>query len=224
MNRAIENRESKIEENRIEIAVDFRFSKNVLPCVYHHGRAPKNHTPLYHPPPIRYNTAMKTITDTIKERRSVRKYTTEMPGDDLIESVLDAGRWAPSGLNNQPWKFLVVKDPERKSALAGLTKYARVIDSAPVAVCVFLDQDVSYNREKDIMAVGACVQNMLLAAYSLGLGTCWLGEILNKKDEVASYLKVPSDCELMAVITLGYPAGEPEKGSRRSLDSFLVRF
>ena len=72
------------------------------------------------------------------------------------------------------------------------------------------------------MAIGACIQNMLLEAYSLGLGSCWLGEILNRKEDVEKLLKIPDDCELMAVVTLGYPDEKVAKPSRKSLKSLLI--
>lgn len=161
--------------------------------------------------------------EAIKQRRSIRQYTKKVPKDEDIQRILEAGRWAPSGLNNQPWKFKVIKDAKEKDGLVKFTKYGEIIRDAPVAICVFLDNGATYNREKDIMAVGACIQNMLLQAYKSGLGTCWLGEILNKRDKVQEYLKTDPDCELMAVITLGYSDEEVTKGCRKSLKSFLIK-
>lgn len=163
------------------------------------------------------------IQESIKERRSIRQYTNKEPCQEDINKILEAATWAPSGLNNQPWKFKVLKDKEKKDGLGKFTKYAKIIKNAPTAICVFLDNSVSYNREKDIMAIGACIQNMLLVAHSLGLGTCWLGEILNKRVEVEKYLGVDSDCELMAVIALGYSDEEVTQGCRKNLKTFLLK-
>lgn len=162
------------------------------------------------------------VRDAIKERRSIRQYTKRrLRGEDL-KSVLEAGIWAPSGLNNQPWKFKVIRE-DKKDGLAKFTKYGNVIKRAPSIICVFLDNSATYNREKDIMAIGASIQNMLLRAYELGLGTCWLGEILNKKEAVAKYLEVDSDYELMAAVTIGYSDEEITKGSRKGLKSFILK-
>lgn len=160
--------------------------------------------------------------DTIRSRRSIRQYLKDSPKDNEIEEILEAGRWAPSGLNNQPWRFVVVKNKVIKSKLALLTKYARVINGAPIAICIFLDSGSSYNRDKDILAIGACIQNMLLCAHAQGLATCWLGEILNKKDEVSALLDVGLDYELMAVITLGYSDEQLTKSCRKSLKSLIL--
>lgn len=163
------------------------------------------------------------VEETIRRRRSVRSYSLKVPKDEDVRSILEAARWAPSGLNNQPWKFAVVRD-KKKDGLAEFTEYGSIINNAPIAICVFLDKSASYSREKDIMAVGACIQNMLLCAQARGLETCWLGQILNKKKEVQAYLKSPFECELMAVVTLGYPNKKAAKGKRKSLRSFLIEY
>ena len=161
------------------------------------------------------------LEQAIKQRRSIRQYTDKVPADEDIKRVIEAATWAPSGLNNQPWKFKIVKDKVQREALAKFTKYGDIVGDAPVSICVFLDTGASYNRDKDIMAIGASVQNMLLCAQDIGLGTCWLGEIINRREEVQKYLKTDSDYELMAVVTLGYSDEEVTKGCRKKLDNFL---
>jgi len=162
------------------------------------------------------------IEEAIKQRRSIRQYTKEVPKDKDIRKIIEAGIWAPSGLNNQPWKFKTVSG-DKKNNLVKFTKYGDVLKDAPLAICVFLDNGATYNREKDIMAVGACIQNMLLQAYELGLSTCWLGEILNRKEDVEKSVGADSDYELMAVITLGYSDEEVTKGCRKGLKSFILK-
>ena len=162
------------------------------------------------------------IEEAIKQRRSIRQYTKEVPKDKDIRKIIEAGIWAPSGLNNQPWKFKTVRG-DQKNNLVKFTKYGDVLKDAPLAICVFLDNGATYNREKDIMAVGACIQNMLLQAYELGLSTCWLGEILNRKEDVEKSVGADSDYELMAVITLGYSDEEVTKGCRKGLKSFILK-
>jgi len=161
------------------------------------------------------------MQQAIQARRSIRRYTSAKPKPEHIEQIITAGTWAPSGLNNQPWRFKVVEG-KLKDGLAQFTKYAAIIQAAPIAVCVFLDKEAMYDRDKDCMAIGACIQNMLLAAHELGYGTCWLGEILKKKDAVHAYLTTPLTCELLAVITLGSAAANPGKGTRRPTASFLL--
>ena len=136
--------------------------------------------------------AMETI-EAIKTRRSVREFTDEKVDDKTIEKIIDAGRWAPSGLNNQAWRFIIVQNHDTKEALSGLTHYGLIIKNAPVLIVVFLDSEHLYDRTKDVQSIGACIQNMLLAIHSLGLGGVWLGEILKKKEMVNKILEAPGD-------------------------------
>jgi len=132
---------------------------------------------------------METI-EAIKTRRSVRGFTDENVGDEAINSILEAGRWAPSGLNNQPWRFIVVRNPKTKVELSKLTVYGPTIKNAPVLVVVFLDMEHMYNYVKDVQSIGACIQNMLLCIHSLGLGGVWLGEILKSREMVNKILRL----------------------------------
>ncbi len=163
-----------------------------------------------------------SVYEMVRRRRSIRKYEDRMVADAEVTQILEAGRWAPSGLNNQPWRFMVVTDRETKDGLARFTKYGRIIKAAPLLIVVCMDQKASYNRDKDLMAIGAFIQNMLLAACELNVGTCWLGEILNRKEEVAAYLGLPDNLELMAVVTVGYLAETGGKGKRRSLEALAI--
>ncbi len=158
------------------------------------------------------------VAEAILRRRSIRRYTSEDVGEEDVREMLEAGRWAPSGLNNQPWRFKALRGGE-KDAVAEHTKYGHIIRAAPVCVAVFLDDEESYDRTKDVQAVGACIQNMLLRAYDLGLGAVWLGEILNQREQVEEALDVRQ--ELMAVIALGHPAEEADS-SRQDLEDLTI--
>ncbi|KPK01645.1 MAG: nitroreductase [Nitrospira bacterium SG8_35_4] len=153
----------------------------------------------------------------IKTRRSIRKFTEKNVDDEMINKIIEAGTWAPSGLNNQPWRFAVIKDGELKREISTLTHYSKVVLSAKVLIAVFLDNASGYDRTKDVQAIGACIQNMLLLIHSLGLGAVWLGEILKSRESVLSIVDGPEDFELMAVIALGYPASQGGKGSRNKV-------
>lgn len=168
------------------------------------------------------------ILELIKSRRSIRKFTSEPIDDVMIDQILTAGIWAPSGKNNQPWKFAVVKDRELLNSLAQLTLYSKIIENAPYCIAVFLDHNLSYDRTKDCQAIGACIQNMLLTIHDMGLGAVWLGEILRNKEKVAellnaesSGLNAPSNLELMAVVALGHPAEKGGKGKRKALNEVV---
>lgn len=159
--------------------------------------------------------------ELIKTRRSIRKFTDEPVPDELINKIIEAGTWAPSGMNNQPWKFAVIRNEDLKNKLSRLTHYSKIILSSNVLIAVFLDNSLSYDRTKDTLAIGACIQNMLLLIHSMGLGAVWLGEILKNKDRVREIVEGSHDLELMAVIALGYPAEKGGKGSRKGLDKTI---
>ena len=158
----------------------------------------------------------------IRDRRSIRKFTAEDIDDKIIDQIIEMGTWAPSGLNNQPWRFVVVKGSGVLEELSLQTIYSHIIDDAPVCIAVFLDTAESYNRVKDIQAIGACIQNMLLTTHHLGLGGVWLGEILKHREEVEEILGVSETLELMAVIALGHPAEEKGSGKRKPLEEVIV--
>ncbi len=163
------------------------------------------------------------VLQALRQRRSIRAYTDEPLPREAVLSILDAGRWAPSGMNNQPCRFLVVTagDP-RQAALAGCTKYSSIVLAARTLIAVFLDRGKMYNEMKDYQGAGACIQNMLLATHALGYGAVWLGEILNQGPEVFKVLNLdPERLCFMALLALGRPAG-PGRSTRMELDQFLL--
>ncbi|MDX1765308.1 MAG: nitroreductase family protein [bacterium] len=166
---------------------------------------------------------MNSVLKTIRERRSVRKFTEVEVSDAALQSILEAGRWAPSGLNNQPWRFVPVADASVREAVSKCTKYQKVMAAAPLHIAVFLDGDHSYNRIKDIQGIGACLQNMLLAVHSLGLGAVWMGEILNRREEVEKILGVPENYELMAVLAVGHGSVPPADSKRKPLSELVFK-
>ncbi len=167
--------------------------------------------------------AENPVLKAIYGRRSIREYTDEVPPRELILEILRAGIWAPSGLNNQPWRFVIVWNRESREKLAELTRYGEIIRRAPVVIAVFLDQKVMYHQIKDHQSAGACLQNMLLAAHALGLGGVWLGEILKNADRVREVLGLPEGLELAAVVALGYPNDRRKRSGRKPLESFILK-
>ncbi len=164
----------------------------------------------------------QTVLEIIKTRRSVREFTAEPVEHSLIEQIISAGIWAPSGLNNQPWRFVVIRDSSLRERLAELTKYAHIVRAAPVLIAVYLDQEKMYDRVKDHQAAGACIQNMLLAAHALGLGAVWLGQILANKDRVNEALGLSGQHELAAVLALGHPLHRNQQSLRQPLETFIL--
>jgi nitroreductase len=165
---------------------------------------------------------MNPVLEALRNRRSVREFTEEPVSRQTLLEIVRAGTWAPSGLNNQPWRFAIVLDSQLKSRFEELTRYGRVIREAAALIPVFLDQDAMYHATKDHQAIGACLQNMLLAAHSMGLGAVWLGEIVKNAVRVRDLLGLPGNLELMAVLALGHPARRDQQSSRKALEEVIV--
>jgi nitroreductase len=167
--------------------------------------------------------ARQAVLDAVRSRRSIRHYSDDPVSDDDVKAILEAGRWAPSGLNNQPWRFGVVRDPDLKNTISELTRYREIIRNAPVIIAVFMDNDAGYDRVKDCQGIGACLQNMWLATHALDLGGVWLGEILKNKERVGEILEAPEPYELMAVLAVGHPKHRQQKSHRKPLSELVFK-
>jgi nitroreductase len=163
------------------------------------------------------------VFEAIYKRRSIREFTDAKISVEQLHEIVKAGIWAPSGLNNQPWRFVIVQNPEIKEQLARQTHYGHIVRGANALIAVFLSRDDMYDTVKDCQAAGACIQNILLAAEALGLGAVWLGQILKNKDEVNRILKLDENFDLMAVVALGHPLHRNQKSRRKEFASFLLK-
>ncbi|TFF96946.1 MAG: nitroreductase family protein [Promethearchaeota archaeon] len=163
----------------------------------------------------------------ITSRKSIRNFIYEDINKEIIENILECGRWAPSGMNTQPWNVCIVQYPSLKKMLGELTKYSGIIESAYYDLFIFLDLDRGYNRVKDIQAIGAFMENILLGTHAMGLGAVWIGEILNNKEKVNEFFELSTEkYELMGVIAIGAIDEQLEekkkhKRERRPLEDFV---
>jgi nitroreductase len=162
------------------------------------------------------------IQQAIKERRSIREFSEKPVKRELLHKIISAGVWAPSGLNNQPWRFVTIQDKDISVRLAALTHYSHIVAAAPALIAVYLDKKKMYDSVKDYQAAGACIQNMLLAAHELGLGAVWLGQILTNKRQVNDVLQLGDQYDLMAVVALGYPLYRNQQSRRLPLADFIL--
>jgi len=168
------------------------------------------------------------LINLIKSRKSVRNFVYKKINNDTIGAILECGRWAPSGRNSQPWKVCIVSHPTVKRLIAEQSKYGGIIESAYLNFVVFLDLERGYDRTKDVLAMGAFIQNLLLAVHAKGLGAVWIGEILKNKEHVSEIFKLsPEKFELMGVLTVGLideALEKKEERERRALDEFIDWF
>ncbi|MEA3239468.1 MAG: nitroreductase family protein [Candidatus Bipolaricaulota bacterium] len=164
---------------------------------------------------------MADLLRLIQTRRSMRAFTAAPVSRADIEKILNAGRWAPSGKNTQPWRFVVVESVGKREALAKLAPQAGMIATAPLTLAVLCDRDAGYDELKDAQGIGAAIENILLAVHSLGLGACWMGKARNA--EIELIVEAREHEELMALIPIGHPAGNSNDVSRHPLET-ITRF
>jgi len=163
------------------------------------------------------------ILTAIEQRRSIRNFTDQTVDSNALYDIIQAGVWAPSGLNNQPWRFVIVTDTAIRAKLAEQTTYGHIVLGAPALIAVYLDREAMYDELKDAQSAGACIQNMLLAAEALDLGAVWLGQILKNQGKVGQILGLASNLELMAVIAIGHPSRCDQQSQRKPLAEFIVK-
>ena len=159
--------------------------------------------------------------ECLKTRRSIRKFTDEPVSKDIIVEILQCARWAPSGMNHQPWRVLAITNSDTKSALATCTHDSTIITSAPCVLAIFLDTSTEYNYVKNVQSIGAFFENLLLAIHASGLGGVWLGQIYNQKEQVHEVLGITdAHWEFMGAIAFGVPS-ETGKSERMPVEDFV---
>lgn len=160
------------------------------------------------------------IPGMIRERRSVRAFTSLDVSEEDVELLVEAACWAPSAGNRQPWEFVVVRDERIKRGLNEAAFGQSFIAEAPIVfvVCADLGRSASrYGRRGAelycLQDTAAAVQNLLLTATANGLGGCWVGAF--DEGRAAEAVKVPRGMRPVAIVPLGYPAESPPPPPRR---------
>lgn len=162
------------------------------------------------------------IFEAIICRRSIRLYSPKPIEEETISRILQSAIWAPSGKNGQPWRFKIITEKQIIEEISKLSENSKWLKTAPCLIAVYLDKVHSYDWIKDIQSCGAAIQNMLLTAYEIGIGSCWVGELLEKSGEINRLLEVDDSFELMAVVSFGYGRGIPVNSKRKSIAEFLI--
>jgi len=185
------------------------------------------------------------LFEAIKNRRSVRRFTSDPVGDEKIEAILEAGRWAPSWANSQCWRFVVVRDSEIKKKLAGTLLPIKLPDReipnpatiafniAPVIIVVCAEIGKSggrhgaageYVTDKGdwfMFDAALAVENMVLAAHALGLGTVIIGAFDARQAE--KVLGVPMEYRVVTMFPVGVPAQEAKVPPRKELAEIVIK-
>lgn len=170
----------------------------------------------------------------IKGRRSVRAFTEELVSKEQIETILEAGTWAPTGMGREPWRFIIIEDKQLIKLVSDETKtlvsqhmpalaerFSTDADiicyNAPTLVLVCTEKDSQWANVNLLDSVLAA-QNMFLKAYELGLGTCYMGfvQLLNNKPDVLRKLGVPENYEMTVPFIIGHPKAKQGIGKREN--------
>lgn len=155
--------------------------------------------------------------DAIDNRKSVRKYNSKLVSKEIIERIINAGRKAPSAVNVQPREFIAVTGLNIRKKLADVADYGKFIAESPLCIVVFC-KDTKYYLEDGC----AAVENILIAATALGLGTCWIaGDKKSYAETVREILKVPIGYKLIALISAGYSDDDGRPKAKRELKEVL---
>lgn len=171
---------------------------------------------------------MKAFFDIVKKRRSIRAFEDKQVPSDLINKIIDAARWAPSGLNLQPWRFIVVKDRKIKKQVTaiyasarkklGLYKQDTSFVENPALIFVLSDKKVPYAT----LSVFLAIENIVLAATALNLGSVVMTAICAEENKLRKLLKVPSKYKIEALVPVGYSAEKPKPKPRKSLKEIII--
>jgi nitroreductase len=155
----------------------------------------------------------------LKGRRSIRRYRPDPVPDEMVGQLLEAGRWAPSASNRQPWALIVIRDETIRQQVAQHAAYYFIrwahVAEAPLLLVLCGDGRNRIYRRFLHEDVGLAGGQIMLQAKALGLGSCWIGALDRKA--ISGILKLPDHLEIVALLTVGFPAEDPPPTSRKPL-------
>ena len=157
------------------------------------------------------------VLTTIRNRRSIRRYTGDPISESQLETILDAGFCAPSASNRRPWHFVVIRSAARLQEIAAAHPYAKMMPAAGCCIVVCGDRGLQPAPGLLVEDCSAAIQNMLLAAHGLGLGAVWCGIYVGedgRHDQFAQLLSLPEGVLAVGMIAVGHPA-ETKTGTDR---------
>lgn len=181
------------------------------------------------------------LYESIRNRRSIRKYKIDDVNNKIIEDLIESAILAPSAKNRQPWEFLIVKDniknkiadmmleQEKKSKISlerkiynansSVKATAYIMKEAPVLILVFRPKDDNWVIG-DSLSIGAAIEHICLRATDLGLGSLWIRDIVYTQQEIAKLVNKDNK-ELISAISIGYANENPKRRPRKQLTKVL---
>src|SRR5512139_694910 len=162
--------------------------------------------------------SLMPLIDDILTRRSIRRYETKDIPEEVLKQILEAGRQAPSAANRQPIRFVIVEDHDLLKVLCD-TLITRFVKTAPVAAVGCADVKSLLTGKWAVVDATIAMQNMVIAAWTLGVGSCWIGAC--NEEKVKEMLKIPDKWKVVALITFGYPAEKPEPRKKKPFEEMF---
>lgn len=168
--------------------------------------------------------------EVVSSRRSIRSYLDKKVEKEKIEEIINCGILSPSAHNRQPWKIKILKNDEtikvgdllltKKDSAPSVENTANIIKEAPVLLVIFYDKTEG-DRDNDILSIGAFIENMILKATELGLGSLWIANTNHIKKEISELTK--TDLECVSTLAIGYKNQNPEKRPRKNLEEIVIK-
>lgn len=150
----------------------------------------------------------KTVDEVIRNRRSARNFTDYIIPEQELMEILSAGIVAPSGKNRKPWRFVIVRNREAIKNIARKVTYSRFIRNVPQMILLYAEVNFSYPLEKELIGIGACIENILLSATEKNYGSCVIGELFDKHDDISQYINAnTAGLKLICGIAMGRSVG-----------------
>ena len=159
-----------------------------------------------------------SLIDFILTRRSIRHYDKKAIPEDILNQIFEAGRNAPSAANRQPIHFIIVNNEEAKKELSkGM--FNRHIKDSPAVIVGCADVNSALTGKWAIVDAAIAMQNMVIAAWILGVGSCWIGDF--REEKVKELMKIPDKWKVVALVTLGYPAEQPKQRKKKPVEELF---
>ncbi|MEA2095990.1 MAG: nitroreductase family protein [Candidatus Cloacimonadota bacterium] len=166
---------------------------------------------------------MKMLLNCIKERYSVRKFQNKPIEQEKLDILLKAAQLAPSASNKQTWKFVVIRDLDKRKQLTEICRGQKFVSEAPITIVICntnLDYVMTCGMNAPVIDGTIAAEHIVLQAVELGLGTCWIGAFYH--DEMAKLINLPKDYKIVALLPVGYPAIEKGKRDLKSIEEVSV--
>ena len=156
--------------------------------------------------------------EKVLTRRSVRKFKKDRVSEEALKNILEAGRQAPSATNVQPWHFVIARDKKQKDACSFLG-FNRWVNGAYFVIVGFYQKSEVIIEKLSLMDVTIALQNMAIAGWVQGVGSCWIGAFDEKK--LKATLNLPVDSKVVGAIAFGVPDENPRQPRKKSINEIF---